>query len=105
MFVWTGWQSFQGEIASLRISDTLRLPVTQGDELRIIPSYGHLHLIERGGPATELERAKARAHPASLADAVVGVEYTAAVQTEGGAAVDSFELLQTDADGGLPRGL
>ena len=104
MFVPTGWQSFQGEMASLRISDTLRLPVTQGDELRIIPSYGHLHLIERGGPATEVERAKARAHPASLADAVVGVKYTAAVQTEG-AAVDSFELLQTDADGGLPRGL
>ena len=95
-----GWCSFEGEMASLRISRVMRLPVA--DSLRIVPTYSHMHLNERGGPATKEQKVIARAHPASLPDAVLGAPYHAAVIVEGGVAV-SFELVAPGA--ALPRGL
>jgi hypothetical protein len=101
-----GWASFEGEMASLRISSVLRLPVA--DELRIVPTYGHVHYNAPRANEREAEaRAAARAHPASLPDAVVSASYHAAVTVEGGVA-DSFVLLAEGGDTAnpaLPRGL
>ena len=97
-----GWCSFEGEMAGLRISNVLRLPVARG--LRIVPTYGRVHFNERSGPSTEEQRAAARAHPASLSDATVQVPYRAAVVVEGGTAV-SFSLVDDGQPAALPQGL
>ena len=97
-----GWCSFEGEMAGLRISNVLRLPVARG--LRIVPTYGRVHFNERSGPSTEEQRAAARAHPASLADATVDVPYRAAVVVEGGTAA-SFSLVEDGRPAALPTGL
>ena len=86
-------------MAGLRISCVMRLPVATS--LRIIPTYGHLHLNERGGPSTPDDVATARAHPASLPDAVIGASYRAVVAIEGGV-LDLFSLAEESA---LPAGL
>lgn len=99
-----GWMSFEGEMAGLRISRVLRLPVASA--LRIVPTYGHVHLVERGGPATEEAVAAARRHPASLPDATIAVLYRATFAVEGGAAAASFALLDShDQPVALPQGM
>ena len=102
---YVGWMSFEGEMAGLRISRILRLPVAPS--LRIVPTYGHVHHIERGGPETAEQVAAARAHPASLPDAAVSVSYRAAFTVEGdGGTAASFALLDDhDQPAALPPGL